>query len=40
MAQYVKKGNEIRVEGKLVTRAWDDKNGNERYTTEVVCNED
>jgi len=39
IAQYVKKGNKIGVEGKLVTRAWDDKDGNKRYTTEVVCNE-
>jgi single-strand DNA-binding protein len=39
IADYVKKGNKIGVEGKLVTRAWDDKEGNKRYTTEVVCNE-
>ena len=37
--QYVKKGNKIGIEGKLVTRAWDDKDGNVRYTTEVICNE-
>ncbi|MGB5981628.1 MAG: single-stranded DNA-binding protein [Nonlabens sp.] len=39
IASYVKKGNKIGVEGKLVTRTWDDKEGNKRYTTEVVCNE-
>ncbi|ARN77234.1 single-stranded DNA-binding protein [Nonlabens spongiae] len=39
IASYVKKGNKVGVEGKLVTRAWDDKDGNKRYTTEVVCNE-
>jgi single-strand DNA-binding protein len=36
---YVTKGKEVAVEGKLTTRAWDDKDGNKRYTTEVVCNE-
>lgn len=37
--KYVTKGKEIAIEGKLTTRAWDDKDGNKRYTTEVVCNE-
>lgn len=36
---YVNKGQEIALEGKLTTRAWEDKEGNKRYTTEVVCNE-
>jgi len=36
---YVTKGKEVAIEGKLTTRAWDDKDGNKRYTTEVVCNE-
>ncbi|MCF6308705.1 MAG: single-stranded DNA-binding protein [Flavobacteriaceae bacterium] len=36
---YVTKGNEVAIEGKLTTRSWDDKDGNKRYTTEVVCNE-
>jgi single-strand DNA-binding protein len=39
ISEYVKKGNKVGVEGKLVTRVWDDKEGNKRYTTEVVCNE-
>ena len=34
--QYVKKGDQIYVEGKLQTRKWQDKNGQDRYTTEVV----
>lgn len=34
----VKKGMQIFVEGKLTTRSWDDKEGNKRYTTEVVAN--
>jgi len=37
--KYITKGKEIAVEGKLTTRAWDDKEGNKRYTTEIVCNE-
>ncbi len=36
---YVTKGKEIAVEGKLTNRSWEDKDGNKRYTTEVVCNE-
>ena len=36
---YVTKGKEIAVEGKLTTRSWEDKEGVKRYTTEVVCNE-
>lgn len=34
--KYLKKGNLIYVEGKLKTRSWEDKDGNTRYTTEVV----
>lgn len=37
--QYVAKGKEIGVQGKLTTRSWEDKEGVKRYTTEVVCNE-
>jgi single-strand DNA-binding protein len=36
---YVTKGKEIAIEGKLTNRSWDDKEGNKRYTTEVVINE-
>jgi single-strand DNA-binding protein len=35
--QYLKKGSQVYVEGKLQTRKWTDKDGVERYTTEVVC---
>ena len=35
--KYLKKGNSVYVEGKLRTRSWDDKEGNTRYTTEVVA---
>ncbi len=34
--KYLKKGNQIYVEGKLRTRNWTDKEGNKRYTTEVI----
>lgn len=39
VAQYVKKGSRIYVEGKLATRSWDDQNGVKRYTTEVVADQ-
>ena len=35
--KYVKKGQELVVEGKNVTRQWKDKNDSTHYTTEVVC---
>lgn len=35
--KYLKKGNQVYIEGKLRTRSWDDKDGNTRYTTEVVA---
>ena len=37
--KYLAKGKEVAIEGKLTTRSWDDKEGNKRYSTEVVCNE-
>lgn len=37
--QFVNKGKEIAVEGKLTNRSWEDKEGQKRYITEVVCNE-
>ncbi len=36
---YVTKGNEIAIEGKLTSRSYEDTNGVKRYITEVVCNE-
>ena len=35
--KYLKKGSLIHVEGKVKTRSYDDKDGNKRYVTEVVC---
>lgn len=39
VAEYVKKGMTVYVEGSLQTRKWTDKDGHERYTTEVKCHE-
>ncbi len=36
---YVTKGQEIAVEGKLTNRSWEDKDGGKHYITEVLCNE-
>ena len=36
--EYLKKGKQVYIEGRLQTRTWDDQNGNKRYTTEVVAN--
>ena len=36
---YLTKGKEIAIEGKLTHNSWEDKDGNKRYNTEVVCNE-
>ena len=37
--QYLKKGAKIYIEGKLETRSWEDKEGQKRYTTEVVVDQ-
>ena len=37
--KYLKKGQEVAVEGKLVNRSWETKEGEKKYITEVVCNE-
>ena len=34
--RYVKKGSKLYIEGKLQTRKWQDRDGNDKYTTEVV----
>ncbi len=36
--QYLAKGRQAYVEGRLQTRSWDDKDGQKRYTTEIVAN--
>jgi single-strand DNA-binding protein len=37
--EYLKKGMQVYVEGRLQTRKWQDKDGHDRYTTEIVANE-
>jgi len=37
--KYLEKGKEIAIEGKLTSRSYEDKEGNKRYITEIVCNE-
>lgn len=37
--EYLKKGSQVFLEGRLQTRKWQDKEGNDRYTTEIVANE-
>ena len=37
--EYLRKGSQVYVEGRLRTRKWQDRDGNDRYTTEVVANE-
>jgi len=37
--QYLKKGAKVYVEGSLRTRKWQDKDGHDRYTTEIVASE-
>lgn len=37
--EYVTKGKEIAVEGKLTTRSYETKDGEKRYITEIHCNE-
>jgi single-strand DNA-binding protein len=39
IAEYVKKGSQIYVEGKLQTRKWQTKEGQDRYTTEIVVDQ-
>ncbi|NLN24211.1 MAG: single-stranded DNA-binding protein [Bacteroidetes bacterium] len=36
---YVHKGQEVAIEGKLTNRTWEDKDGNKRYITEIYCQE-
>jgi single-strand DNA-binding protein len=38
-AEYLRKGSQVYIEGKLRTRKWQDKDSNDRYTTEIIANE-
>jgi single-strand DNA-binding protein len=37
--EYLKKGSQVYIEGKLQTRKWQDNSGNDRYTTEIVASD-
>lgn len=37
--QYLKKGAKVYVEGRLQTRKWQDQSGQDKYSTEIVCND-
>ena len=39
VGEYLRKGSQIYVEGRLQTRKWQDKDGNDRYSTEIVAND-
>jgi len=39
VGQYLKKGSSVYVEGRIRTNKWQDKDGNERYTTEIIGSE-
>lgn len=37
--EYLQKGSKVYIEGKLQTRKWQDRDGNDRYTTEIIAKE-
>ena len=37
--EYLHKGKQVYIEGRIQTRQWDDKSGNKRYTTEIIANQ-
>ena len=37
--EYLEKGKQVYIEGKIQTRNWEDKDGNKRFTTEIVAND-
>jgi single-strand DNA-binding protein len=37
--QYLKKGKQVYIEGRIQTREWEDQSGNKKYTTEIVANQ-
>ena len=39
VGEYLKKGSQVYVEGRLQTRKWQDNNGQDRYTTEIVASD-
>lgn len=39
VGEYLRKGSQVYIEGRLQTRKWQDQSGQDRYTTEIVANE-
>jgi len=39
VANYLQKGKQVYIEGRIESRSWDDKEGQKRYITEIVCDE-
>lgn len=39
VGQYLKKGAQVRITGRMKTRKWQDKSGNDRYTTEIIADD-
>ena len=37
--EYLSKGKQVYVEGRIQTRSWEDKDGNKKYTTEIIAND-
>jgi len=37
--EYLEKGRQVYIEGRIQTRSWEDQNGQKRYMTEIVCND-
>jgi single-strand DNA-binding protein len=37
--EYLRKGSKVYIEGRIQTRKWQDQNGNDRYTTEIIARE-
>jgi len=38
-AEYLRKGSQVYIEGKIRTRKWQDRDGNDRWTTEIIADE-
>ncbi len=39
VGEYLRKGSQVYIEGRLQTRKWQDKDGNDKYTTEIIASE-
>ena len=37
--EYLSKGRQVYIEGRIQTRSWEDRDGNKRYTTEIIAND-